>query len=220
MRIDIPAPSILSLYDLTGVMVDPWLAGGFGAVTVDIEHPPGVSDNFYDDKITIGGDIRLWYGILKSLKNIVFVAAFPPCTDLAVSGARWFAGKRHKDPFFQEKAMTLVYLARDIAEYHDVPYMIENPVSVISSKWRKPDYYFHPYEYAAYDQRDRYTKKTCLWTGGGFIMPKPNYDPDAPVDNRIHWASPGPDRARIRSNTPRGFALAVFEANTSQVKHV
>ena len=213
MKPEINAPTILSLYDLTGAMVEPWLAGGFGAVTVDIEHPPGVSDNFFNDKITIGGDIRLWHGILKSLDNVVFVTAFPPCTDLAVSGARWFAGKQAKDPYFQDKAMTLVYLARDIAEYHGVPYMIENPVSVISSKWRKPDYCFHPYQYAGYDWRDRYTKKTCLWTGNGFIMPEWEPYEEEDLDHNRIWHMSGKDRANKRSRTPIGFSNCVFKSN-------
>jgi hypothetical protein len=147
------------------------------------------------------------------LENVVFVAAFPPCTDLAVSGARWFERKRKRNPLFQEEAMDLVYIARDIAEHLGCPYMIENPVSRVSTLWRKPDYLFHPYEYAGWYSNEYYTKKTCLWTGGGFVMPDKFYDPEVEVDNRIHWMSPSDDRARVRSATPFGFAKAVFHSN-------
>ena len=90
--------------------------------------------------------------------------------------------------------------------------MIENPISRLSSAWRKPDYIFHPYEYG-----DGYTKKTCLWVGNGFIMPK-----SAPVEitkpGFIHRMSKKKgqsreDRTNDRSATPMGFARAVYKAN-------
>lgn len=75
---------------------------------------------------------------------------------------------------------------------------------------------FDPFEYGGYlgGEGDGYTKRTCLWTGNGFVMPVPQRDGSlgAP-DNRIHFASPGPERANFRSATPMGFARAVFDAN-------
>ena len=91
--------------------------------------------------------------------------------------------------------------------------MLENPVSTISSYWRKPDYIFHPYNYTAFEPADNYTKKTCLWTGGGFIMPPPKVKSNGNPDNRIHTAPPSDERSHFRSVTPMGFARAVFEAN-------
>lgn len=93
------------------------------------------------------------------------------------------------------------------------PYMIENPVSTISTYWRKPDYTFHPYQYTGYCAADNYTKKTCLWTGNGFVMPVPAMANLGPPDDRIHKASGNPQRAMFRAATPAGFAQAVFEAN-------
>jgi hypothetical protein len=92
--------------------------------------------------------------------------------------------------------------------------MVENPVSVLASAFGKPQHTFHPHDYTAWEAADNYTKKTCLWTGGGFTMPQPARDASlgAP-DNRIHFASPGPERANFRSATPMGFARAVFAAN-------
>lgn len=51
--------------------------------------------------------------------------------------------------------------------------MIENPVSSIATHWRKPNAAFHPWQYTGFCQDDNYTKKTCLWTGNGFVMPPP-----------------------------------------------
>jgi hypothetical protein len=142
------------------------------------------------------------------------VFGFPPCTDMAVSGARWFETKRAADPMFQAKAVMVAEQCRTIGRLSGAPYMVENPVSVLASAFGKPQHKFHPADYTAYEPADNYTKKTCLWTGGGFIMPQPAKDPSlgAP-DNRIHFASPGPERANFRSATPMGFARAVFDAN-------
>jgi hypothetical protein len=207
------SPVMLSLYDRSGIMAEPWVLGGYNAYIVDIKHPPGAtrSDNGI---VRIGADIRQVKWRLLRIRNVQFVAAFPPCTDLAVSGARHFAKKRARNPYFQEEAMELLYIAAWIGITLGVPWMIENPVSVASTLWRKPDHYFHPWQYAGLAIRDNYTKKTGLWTGGGFVMPKPVYDPHVPIDKgRIHWMSPSPERNRIRSLTPRGFAKAVYLVN-------
>jgi len=146
--------------------------------------------------------------------DVQFVACFPPCTDLAVSGARWFKAKSEKNPHFQADAMRLVYQCKQVAETVNAPYFIENPVSRISTLWRKPDYSFHPYEFTGYEPSDNYTKKTCLWTGNGFRMPHKNQDLSlGEPDDRIHKAGPSEDRANFRSATPMGFAQAVFEFN-------
>jgi hypothetical protein len=97
--------------------------------------------------------------------------------------------------------------------------MIENPVGRLSTCWRKPDYQFDPCDYGAYldPPGDTYTKRTCLWTGAGFVMPKP--DPVLPLEgSRMHLLPPSDDRANLRSETPAGFALAVFKANRLAVE--
>jgi hypothetical protein len=82
---------------------------------------------------------------------------------------------------------------------------LENPVGRLKDYLGKPAMYFHPYEYG-----DPYTKKTCLW--GNFNMPEKNVV--MPVEgSKLHRLPPSPDRKKIRSITPPGFARAFFEAN-------
>ena len=149
--------------------------------------------------------------------DVAAVFGFPPCTDMAVSGARWFKAKYEADKLFQARAVMVAEQCRTIGRVSGAPWFVENPVSVLASAFGKPQHTFHPADFTAYEPGDNYTKKTCLWTGGGFVMPAPDKDPTlgAP-DNRIHFASPGPERANFRSATPMGFARAVFHANTPQ----
>ena len=93
--------------------------------------------------------------------------------------------------------------------------MIENPVSTISTYWRKPDYIFQPTDYAGYldnPEEEAYYKRTCLWTGNGFIMPETKYV--EPINkNKLNNLPPSADRAEKRSVTPNGFAKAIHQAN-------
>ena len=81
-------PIVLSLCDRTDNMVRPWLDAGHECWIVDVQHPPGVEIRDYPDSgrlVTVGADVLTW---LPPRRDYLFVAAFPPCTDLAVSGAR------------------------------------------------------------------------------------------------------------------------------------
>ena len=185
---------VLSLFDLTGNMVKPWADAGFETLCIDIQRD--------------GTDILRW---LPPRTDYRIVFAFPPCTDFAVSGARWF---KDKGLAGLGSAIELVERARDICEWADAPWMLENPIGTLSTYWRKPNHTFHPHDFTGLEPADNYTKKTCLWTGNGFVMPEARRDftLSAP-DDRIHKAPPGDERANFRSATPRGFAKAVFEAN-------
>lgn len=190
---------VLSLFDHSTIMVRPWADAGYRCLCVDLQHPDG---EWTDGNITVIGANILDF--LPPIAEYAIAFAFPPCTHLAVSGARWFKGKglgalADSVKLFDRAAM--------ICEWTQSPYMIENPVSTISSYWREPDYTFQPFEYG-----DPWTKKTCLWTGNGFVMPEKT--PVEPIlGGKIHKMVPGPDRARLRSLTPEGFARAVFNAN-------
>lgn len=196
----------LFLFDYTAAAAKPWADAGYTCYCVDVQHEQG--ERREGNIIKVGADIHTW---MPPRGDIAFVAAFPPCTHLAVSGARWFKGKGLRA---LADSISLFAKAADICEWSGAPYFIENPVSTISSYWRKPDYAFDPCDYAGYEDGhdDLYTKKTCLWAGGGFVMPEPKrLDPSD--GSRMHLMPPGPDRQNLRSATPAGFARAVFEAN-------
>lgn len=190
---------MISCFDYSTIMAKPWAEAGYTCYCIDLQHKPGEIKE--GNIIKVGCDLRDW---LPPKGNIVFAAFFPPCTDLATSGARWF---KQKGLMRRVKAMELVAISEQIAEWCNAPYFIENPVGVLNTHWRKPDYMFHPYEYG-----DPYTKKTCLWTGNGFVMPDKN--PVEPVEgSKILRLPPSEDRQNLRSETPKGFANAVFRCN-------
>lgn len=206
---------VLCLCDLTGTFAAPWLEAGYSAVLIDPQHPVGVTVDGPVTRIGHTIDHPSTWAFLRLLQGrVAFTAAFPPCTDLAVSGARWFGAKGDANPAFQHRAMSVVHQCHTIAQMMGAPWFIENPVSQISTFWRKPDYSFHPHDFTGLCEGDNYTKKTMLWAGGGFVMPKPFRANLGEPDDRIHKAPPGEGRANFRSATPRGFARAVFHSNS------
>lgn len=202
--------SALFLFNLTDTMAKPWADAGVECWSVDLQHPRG--EERFGNIIRVGADIRRWRPPQRSW---CFGFAMPPCTDLAVSGARWF---RDKGLYRLAEAIELFGHSVDILESLGCEWGIENPVSTISSYWRKPDHTFDPCDYAGYPggSGDTYTKKTCLWTSGGFVMPEPRRI--EPTDTRIHTMAPSPERANLRSATPPGFAQAIHEANRSVLR--
>lgn len=200
---------MVSLCDLSGIMAGPWAAAGHECWCVDTGH--SIRKERVEGLIHyVWGDARTWR---PPQGDIVFVSAFPPCTHVAGSGARDYAAKGGQ---MLRDALEIFEACRQAAAWSAAPYMVENPVGVLSSipHIGKPDHYFDPFEFTGYAPEDNYTKKTCLWTGNGFRMPPPNRLAGlGKPDDRIHKATPGPDRADIRSATPKGFARAVFESN-------
>jgi site-specific DNA-cytosine methylase len=133
------------------------------------------------------------------------IIAFPPCTDLAVSGAAWFEQKR-KDG----RQQASVEFFMKFANVKCKRVSIENPVGIMSTQWRKPDQIVQPYEYGHMEQ-----KKTCFWLKGlpklvetenvkeqMLLLPKKERE-------RMHYMSPGPERAKLRSKTFPGIAKAM-----------
>lgn len=195
-------------FDYTCNMAEPWANAGYKCYCIDIQHPPG--ETVTGNIVRVGIDIAKW--LPPRNERFVFGAYFPPCTDLAVSGARWFRDKGINALY---NAVGNFVVSCKLAEYLECPYLIENPVSTISTYWRKPDYSFDPCDYAGYlndPSPDAYTKKTCLWTGYGFIMPAiKRVEPV--LGSKMHKLPPSDDRQNLRSATPKGFANAVFDAN-------
>lgn len=202
------------LCNLTLNMAQPWIDAGYRVVLVDPQHE---ANSIEGNVERIAGTLieampRL--GEIIRTERIVFVFGFPPCTDVAVSGSRWFESKRAKDPHFQAKAALVAEQCRTIGMLSGAAWGFENPVSVFSSIFGKPTHTFSPEDYTEIEPSDNYTKKTCLWTGGGFVMPEACRDMTlGPPDDRIHKAPPGAERSNFRSATPRGFAQATFLAN-------
>lgn len=190
---------MISCFDASTNMAKPWAENGYTCYCVDLIHPPG---NTRDGNIIrVGSDVLDW---LPPNGDIVFASFFPPCTDVAVSGARWF---KDKGLGALINALTLFDRSVKLAEWTNAPYLIENPVSTISTYWRKPDYKFNPCDFG-----DPYTKETWLWTNNAFIMPEDDFV--LPIENsKMHKISPSKWRASERSETPLGFAYAVYEAN-------
>ena len=194
---------VISLCDLTGNMLKPWAEAGHDCIAVDIQHSIR-KEREENNILYVWGDVRSW--IPPDRPSIVF--AFPPCTDLAVSGARDFKTKRG---YRLSDALELFDACVLAGAYAGCPYMVENPVGRLSTHRRKPDYTFDPCYYG-----DPYTKKTCLWTGGGFIMP-PKNRVEPTEGSKIISMTPSSDRANRRSATPMGFARAVFESNQDNI---
>lgn len=204
---------VLCLCDLTGHFAEPWVEAGYTALLVDPQHTDFGDERVWKFPGTIEDAMPL-IGMLMLEGSISFVMGFPPCTDVAVSGARWWKEKAATDPYFQAKATKIAEQCRTIGELSGAPWAFENPISAFSSIFGPPDYIFHPWEYTAFCPEDNYTKATCLWVGGGFIMPSKRPASNlGPPDNRIFTAPPSEERANFRSATPRGFARAVFLAN-------
>jgi len=123
--------------------------------------------------------------------------AHPPCTHLAVSGARWFRAKLNE----QVEALAFV---RELLSAAIPRIALENPISIISSRIRKPDQIIQPWQFGHGE-----TKATCLW-----LKNLPTLVPTEIVYGRtarVHRAPPSPDRWKERSRTFAGIAVAMAE---------
>lgn len=138
----------------------------------------------------VQGDIMLLP--LDYWKQFDLAICHPPCTYLAVSGARWFKDR----PQEQEDALQFVKYLLDLPIKHIA---LENPISVISTRIRKPDQIIQPWMFGHGEK-----KSTCLW-----LKNLPLLEPTNIVDGRepkIHYMRPSPDRWKERSRTYQGIA--------------
>jgi hypothetical protein len=136
-------------------------------------------------------------GLINAWWNMII--AFPPCTDLACSGARWFAEKRRDG---RQASAVRFFLLFENARCPRVA--IENPIGIMSTVWRKPDQIIQPWQFGHGE-----TKATCLWLKGLPLLKPTNI-----VEGREHriWKMPpGKDRTRLRSRTYQGIATAMAE---------
>ena len=173
---------VLVACEFSGVVRDAFAAKGHDAWSCDLlpSETPGQH---------IHGDVR------TVLMDFDLMIAHPPCTHLAVSGARWFKDKRVE----QDEALSFV---RWLLEAPVPRIALENPISIISSRIRKPDQIIQPWMFGHGE-----TKATCLWMKG-----LPPLKPTNIVEGRearVHRASPSPDRWKERSRTLKGIAEAM-----------
>jgi len=174
---------ILVACEFSGVVRDAFRARGHDAVSCDLEptEQPGPH---------IQADVRAVTG-----QGWDMMIAFPPCTHLARSGARWHWGS-------PEQGQALAFVRELMAA--PIPRIaIENPRGAIGSFIGPPDVVIQPWEYG-----HRESKATCLWLKGlPVLMPTDVLAP--PYEARVHREAPGPDRAKRRSRTLRGVAEAM-----------
>lgn len=234
---------ILSLYDFTGTVLRPWAEAGHACLALDILHPvEGRSELFLGS----GGRIDYYpvdlhnetavHDIITSLTP-KFVFGFPVCTDLAVSGTRHWKKKAAADPMFQVKAMQAFIFPVELCETLSILYAFENPVGVLSSVWRKPSFSFDPFEYGGYlplddvnpvssliPARDAYRKATYIWCDKRLEKPLPKPVLPVTVGQKNNFApqfaftgGASLKTKMIRSATPRGFAIAAYQAWNSYI---
>ena len=136
------------------------------------------------------------------------VLAFPPCTHLAVSGARWFEDKKRNGQQQMAIGFFLAFTALD----HIQRVAIENPVGIMSNVYRKPDQIIQPWMFGEPE-----TKATCLWLKGLPLL-EPTDDVREQMEgmgesekHRIHHMPPSPQRSIERSKTYQGIAKAMAE---------
>lgn len=174
---------VLVACEYSGAVRDAFAARGWEAWSCDLLPTEKPGNHFV-------GDVR---EILDDGWDIL--VAHPPCTHLAVSGARWWASK---PPSLQADALDFVRLLLAAPVPHIA---LENPVSAISSRIRKPDQVIQPWQFGHGE-----VKATCLW-----LKNLPKLTPTCIVEGRearVHKMPPGPDRWKERSRTLPGIALA------------
>jgi hypothetical protein len=171
--------------EFSGTVRDAFIAAGHDAVSCDLLPSERIGPHYRGDVLDlIHSDWDL--GIFH-----------PPCTHLAVSGARWFKDKKQE----QEAAL---YFVKQLMSAPIGRIAIENPVSIISSRIRKPDQIIHPWQFGHGE-----VKATCLW-----LKDLPTLKPTNIVEGRkarVHREPPSPDRWKNRSRTYSGIAAAMAE---------
>jgi hypothetical protein len=173
--------------EFSGIVRDAFIARGHNAVSCDLlpsERPgPHIQDDLLRH-LSDGWDLAIF---------------FPPCTHLAVSGARWFPAKRAEGS--QEAALTFV---RKLIFAKIPRTALENPIGIISTEIWKPDQIIQPWMFGHGE-----VKATCLWLNRLPLLQPTNIV--AGRYARTHLEPPGPDQAKNRSRTYQGIADAMAE---------
>jgi hypothetical protein len=177
---------VLVACEYSGIVRDAFKEKGHYAVSCDLL--PTESEGLHYQ-----GDVR---DILYEGWDMMI--AHPPCTYLAVSGARWFKYRKQE----QKEALDFVRLLMG-ASVDKI--CIENPVSVISTAIRKPDQIIQPYQFGHNE-----SKKTCLWLKGLPLLMPTDIITEG-IQQSIHRMPPGNNRSKDRSRTFTGIAKAMAD---------
>lgn len=183
---------VLVACEFSGVVRDAFIARGHNAWSCDLlpsEWPgPHIIGNVCDEAVWKRWDLMI---------------AFPPCTHLAASGARWFKYKR-------EQQTEAIFFFKWLAELWCIERIaVENPIGIMSTHYRKPDQIIQPWQFGHEE-----TKSTCLW-----LKNLPQLVPTQIMENRCNNLTPSgqnklgpsPDRWKLRSRTYQGIADAMAE---------
>ncbi len=187
---------VLVACEFSGIVRDAFRARGHDAWSCDLLASESGAEFHYKTSVKqLFRNWQLWDAPAPWRWDMLL--AFPPCTHLAVSGARWFKDKEQE----QEHALKFVawLLTRPINRI-----CVENPIGVISSRIEKPKQIIQPWQFGHGE-----VKATCLWLKG-----LPKLVPTQIVDGRIarvHREAPSPERWKNRSRTLPGIAEAMAE---------
>lgn len=174
---------ILDLCGGTGAWSDPYRQAGYDVRVIDLPD-----------------DVRL---VERYELPVQWILAAPPCTHFSVSGARWWKDKG--ETALLEGLSVVDACLRMVMVCKPTWWALENPVGRLERYIGRPAMTFNPCDFG-----DPYTKQTCIW--GSFRYPV--MSPVEPTEgSKMHRLPPSPDRWKLRSATPPGFARAFFEAN-------
>lgn len=181
---------VLVACEFSGIVRDAFIAKGHDAMSCDLlptekpgPHYQGGIENIIKTSVQCDYDL---------------IIAHPPCTHLAVSGARWFKDKQ------KEQWEAIKFFMMFAVETSIPRIAIENPIGIMSRLYRKPDQIIQPWQFGHGE-----TKATCLW-----LKNLPKLIPTNIVEGRtarVHREPPGPDRWKNRSRTYTGIAEAMAE---------
>jgi hypothetical protein len=186
--------NILVACEFSGIVRDAFIARGHNAWSCDLLPTENPGNHIQDNILDVLDDYSEkdengWWDLM---------IAHPPCTDLAVSGARWMNLKGYN------RIVRSINFFMALVNAPIPKIAIENPIGIMSTKYRKPDHIIQPWMFGHGE-----TKATCLW-----LKNLPKLEPTNIVEGRearVHKEAPGPHRWKNRSRTYQGIANAMVE---------
>jgi len=185
---------VLVACEYSGRVRDAFIAKGHDAISCDLLPTDSPGTHYQGDVFDIIND------------GFDLMIAHPPCTDLAVSGARHF---KEKIADGRQQASIDFFMKLASADIDRIA--IENPVCIMSTKWRKPDQIIQPWMFGHGE-----TKATCLWLKGLQLLKPTNIVEGR--EQRVHRMPPSKDRWKLRSTTYKGIADAMADQWGSYAK--